>query len=280
VKSAAADSPRRGLRGHLRLTCARDGNGRSFLPGQSVAVPMHLSKPFWDGDVLVVNVINPTAGLLAGDFIESEIVVQAGAALLVTTPSATRVHDTQAGEACVEQSFSVASGARLEVWPEILIPQHGAKYRQKTRIKIEAGGALLFMEALAPGRVASGEVFTFGRLDWETEIIQNGTKIVRERFRIAPDNGSIDPLRAVFPEAYQATVFLVSEHVSAGASCWETLRLLHGPDFWLGYSRLTQGGWVVRMLARDSLVLRANLEIIRQAIRACAGWAPSGLRKI
>jgi urease accessory protein len=280
VKSAAAEPPRPGLRGHLRLVCAHDGNGRSFLQDQSVAVPMHVSKSFWDGDVLVVQVINPTAGLLAGDFIESEIAVQSGAALLVTTPSATRVHDTQAGEACVEQTFSVAAGGRLEVWPEILIPQQGARYRQKTRIDLEAGAELFFMEALAPGRVASGEVFAFGQLDWETEIVQNGTKIVRERFRIDPNNGSLDALRAAFHEAYQATLFLVSDQVSDDASCWKELRQLHDQDFWLGSSRLCQGGWVVKMLARDSLVLRSRLEIIRHAIRSCAGWAPSVLRKI
>jgi urease accessory protein len=280
MDASAAPPARAGLKGHLRLTCEADETGRSFLSGQSVAVPMHLSKPFRDGGALIVNVINPTAGLLAGDFIEVKVAVQTGAKLLLTTPSATRVHDTQEGEACVEQFFAVAAGGRLEVWPEILIPQGGARYRQKTLIEVEAGGELLFMEAIAPGRVASGEVFAFDRLDWETEIFHDGVKIVRERHLISRENGSLRGLQAAFPQAYQASIFLVGEPWQDDSACWATLSLLHQDDLWLGFSRLSRGGWVVKILARDNLVLRSALETVRAAIRSSAGWTPFALRKI
>ncbi len=280
MEALAALPARNGLRGHLRLVCSADENGRSFLREQSVAVPMHLSKPFWDHGVLVVNVINPTAGLLAGDFVEVMVSVESGAKLVLTTPSATRVHDTQLGEARVEQVFSIAADARLEVWPEILIPQGSARYHQKTRIEIEAGGELLFMEALAPGRVAFGEVFAFERLDWETDILYCGRKIARERYVITRENGSLEALQAAFPQAYQASLFLVSERISDHAPCWKLLRQLQGEHVWLGFSRLSQAGWTIKLLARDSLALRRALAAIRAALYASAGWPDSALRKL
>ena len=42
------------LAGHLDLTCARDANGRSYLREQSFSAPFHISKPYWDGDALLL----------------------------------------------------------------------------------------------------------------------------------------------------------------------------------------------------------------------------------
>src|SRR5215207_8034190 len=53
--------------GHLDILCAVDAEGRSHLRHQSFRAPIHLSKPHLDEGTLVVNVVNPTAGLLAGD---------------------------------------------------------------------------------------------------------------------------------------------------------------------------------------------------------------------
>src|SRR5450432_1187537 len=183
------------MTGHLDLVCAADENGRSFLRQQSFNAPLHISKPFLDEDTLVVNVVNPTAGFFAGDRVRCRVCVESGARLLLTSPSANRVHRMIAGEACVEQNFSVKSGGSLEVWPELFIPQGGAKYRQKTHIEVETGGELLFFETFAPGRVASGEAFQFESLDFETDIFYAGEKIVRERHQLSPATESLRALQ-------------------------------------------------------------------------------------
>ena len=63
--------------GHLLLRAAARANGRTALAAQSFRAPYHLSKPYWDADarVLLVQVVNPTAGILAGDRLESDIAV-------------------------------------------------------------------------------------------------------------------------------------------------------------------------------------------------------------
>ncbi len=146
--------------GHLRLHAALSG-GRTTLAAQSFRAPYHLSKPYWDADAgaLVVQVVNPTAGILDGDSLESDIAVAVDAALLVTTPSASRVFKMRGGSAECRQHFSVAKGGWLEVLPEPLVPHRGSVYRQQTTIEIEAGGGLFFTDLLMPGRIAHGEAW-------------------------------------------------------------------------------------------------------------------------
>ena len=85
--------------GHLALRAIAREDGRTILATQSFRAPFHLSKPYWDEDAktLLVQVVNPTAGILSGDRLESTIVVDSGAALLVTTPSASRVFQMNGG---------------------------------------------------------------------------------------------------------------------------------------------------------------------------------------
>ncbi|HWL14763.1 MAG TPA: urease accessory protein UreD, partial [Opitutus sp.] len=158
--------------GHLRFRAAQREHGRTVLAEQSFRAPFHLSKPYWDVDtrVLLVQVVNPTAGILAGDRLESEIVVETGAALCVTTPSASRVFMMRNGEAEARQRFVVARGGWLEVLPEPLVPHRGSRYRQATAIEIEEGGGLFFVDQLLPGRVAHGETWSWDRLRLELDV--------------------------------------------------------------------------------------------------------------
>src|ERR1700677_1161545 len=148
------------MTGHLDLVCGLGAKGLSQLKHQSFRAPMHISKPHLDGDTLVVNVVNPTAGLFEGDEVGCKVHVEAGARLLLTSTSASRAHCMKGpGEARLAQNFSVEKNGWLEVWPELFIPQAGTRYRQKTRVDIEEGSGFLFFETLAPGRVASGGGF-------------------------------------------------------------------------------------------------------------------------
>lgn len=270
----------RGLSGHLDVVCALDSRGLSHLARQSFCAPIHLSKPHLDEGTLVVNVVNPTAGLLAGDRVKMQARVESGASLLLTTPSASRAHRMHDGFAEVSQHFSVASGAWLESWPELFIPQTGTRYRQRTQIDLERGGELLFFETLAPGRVASGEAFAYESLEWATDLTLDGKPIARERYRLSPGNGSLDPLRARFATAYYASCFVISSRLSADSACWSAIHAMHADgEAWVGVSALCDGGWVVKVLAPGSVVLREKLSAIRRELFATLGRKPPSLRR-
>ncbi len=269
----------RGLRGHLSLVGAVDETGRTFIREQSFSAPIHLSKPHLDEGVLVINVANPTAGLFAGDRIRYEIAVESGARVLLTAPSASRAHRIVEGDARMEQEFRVASGGWLDSWPEIFIPQGGARYRQRTTARIEEGGEALLIEMIAPGRTASGEVFAFAELDWETEVLLGGEKIARERYTITTDSPTIAALRTRFPEAYYASCFIVSPRLRAESECWAKIHELHRDEAWVGVSALVRGGWAIRVVAEGSIALRKTIAAVRREIYAALERREPALRR-
>jgi urease accessory protein len=266
------------LRGHLALTVAAGERG-TFIREQSFSAPIHLSKPHHEEDVLVINVANPTAGLFAGDRIRYDIAVESGARVLLTAPSASRAHRIVEGDAQVEQEFRVARGGWLECWPEMFIPQGGARYRQKTTARVEEGGELLLIEMIAPGRTASGEVFAFAELDWETEVWLGETKIARERYVLTPESPTLAALRARFPEAYYASCFVVSPNLRAGAECGRRIHDLHGDEAWVGCSALVRGGLAIRVIAAGSIALRKTIAQVRREIYAALGRREPALRR-
>ncbi len=268
-----------GLQGHLRLVCALDTRGVSHLRSQSFRAPMHISKPHLDAETLVVNVINPTAGLLAGDEVKCEIAVEAGARLVLTTPSAARSHRMRAGRAVLVQDFRVAAGGFLDVWPELFIPQAGTRYQQRTTAHVEPGGTLLLAEMLAPGRVASGEAFAYEWLRWETDVFVGHELVARERYTLQPGTPSVEALRGSFAHAYYASVYVIAE-LSETHECWRAIHDLHNEQAWVGVSRLRRGGWVVKVLAAESIPLRTVVAEIRRMLYAALGHAMSDLRRV
>ena len=264
------------MTGHLDIVCASDAAGRSYLRQQSFRAPIHLSKPHLDEGVLVVNVVNPTAGLFAGDRIDCKVRVEAGAALLLTAPSACRAHRMHEGCARVAQEFGISKGGFMECLPEVFIPQGGTRYRQTTRLRVEEGGELLFFESLAPGRVAAGESFEFAELAWDTDAFVGDTQILRERYRITPGDEAVRTLRRRFDHAYYASCIAVSPRLADDSVCWGNLRTACNQDVVIGCSSLGSGGWIIKCVTLGSIALRSVLaEIRRELYRSLERREPS-----
>lgn len=260
---------RTNLEGNLFLRAAARDNGRTVLAAQSFRAPFHLSKPYWDTAVktLLVQVVNPTAGILSGDRLESEINVDEGASLLVTTPSASRVFHMREGGAESRQQFKVAAGGWLEVMPEPLVPHRNSRYHQRTEISVAAGGRLFFADTLMPGRIAHGEAWAWDQLCLETTVKVGGELVLRERFdQRAADMAALSKLAGTGETACFGNGVLVASEVET--DFLEPLRALHGDGLWLGVSALRKGGWSVKWVARDGVRLRQALKQIRAVLAA------------
>jgi urease accessory protein len=177
------------------------------------------------------------------------------------------------------QEFRVADGAWFESWPEMFIPQGGARYRQQTTLRVEEGGEALLIEMIAPGRTASGEVFAFAELDWQTDVLVGETRIARERYALTPASSIVAAMKAQFPEAYHASCFVVSPRLCADAECWRNIHDLHSDDAWVGCSALVRGGWAIRVLAAGSVALRRTVAAIRREIYGALGKRAPELRR-
>lgn len=255
--------------GHLSLRAAARENGRTALTAQSFRAPFHLSKPYWDFDtsVLLAQVVNPTAGILAGDKLESEIAVEAGASLFVTTPSASRVFKMNAdGAANCRQTFRVAAGAWLEVSPEPLVPHRGSRYRQHTLIEAERGGEVFYCDLLMPGRVGHGEAWEWAELTLETEVRVGGELVLRERFdQSAMDLKALAAWAGSGGGACFGNAVLISEK-PVGEGWRGAIERLHGEELWIGISALRRSGWSIKFVAKNGVALRQAWHNLRAAL--------------
>lgn len=268
------------LEGHLDLLCVADAAGRSRLVRQSARAPFHVGKSYWNGHALVAQVVNPTAGLFAGDTLRCEVRVEPGARLHLTTPAAGRIHTMPAGRAVLDQDYAVARGAWLEWQPSLLIPQRGCRYRQATRVHVEDGGEIFFMESLAPGRVARGEWFQFTEIDWEWDLHYGRRLVARERFFLRQGDLSLAPLTRPFPRGYYASGCLVAGATAVPEDCWRAVRGLNCADALVGVSRLAGAVWSIKLLARDSPALDGALKSLRGILSTAVPWLRSDPRKI
>ena len=253
--------------GHLSLLAAVRAHGRTVLAAQSFRAPFHISKPYWDHDAraLLVQVVNPTAGILSGDRLASEISVAPDAALLVTTPSASRLFQMRDGRAECRQHFAVAAGGWLEVMPEPLVPHRGSRYHQRTTIEVATGGTLFFVDQLTPGRVGHGEAWCWERLQLDLTVRVGGELALRERLDQSGDElRTLAELAGSGPAACFANALLVSTEPAAP---WRpALAALHGDGLWLGVSALRHGGWSIKLVAPDAIRLRQALREMRRIL--------------
>ena len=262
------------MKGHLHLVCGRGGDGQPCVKKQSFRAPFHLSKPHVDADALVVNVVNPTAGMFDDDELDLDVRVEGGAHLVLTTPSASRVFCSRSGRAAtMRQKFFVEAGSMLEFVPEPLIPHAGSIYDQGTELRMAPGAALLFFEWLAPGRVASGEAFAFGGITWSTDLWRGEVLSVRERYRLTPGDHSLAPLRHLFPSSHYLGCFVSGDFEFPS----EQIEALQTDSAYVGWSALTGGGWAVKALCEDSLTTRKLMANLRRTLHEAMNQTPPAL---
>lgn len=220
---------------------------------------MHLSKPHEDAGALVVNLVNPTAGIFDDDEIDINVTVETGASLVLASPSATRVYRSRSGNgAAVNQSFHVHKGGSLEFYPEPFIPHGGARFRQRTDIRVERGGTMVYYEWLTPGRVASGESFQFAVLEFDLDLWLAEKLVARERYSLRPEDDSLHPLRLFSKTAQYLGCFVLGFEIDASI-----IDAMESHDVYLGCSKLPDCGWVIKAICKDSLTARRVMKDLR-----------------
>lgn len=238
---------------------------------------MHLSKAHEDADSLVVNLVTPTAGVFDDDEIELDITVAKDSRLVLTTPSSSRVYRSRnGGVGRVNQTLRVAPGGFVEYFPEPFIPHAGARYHQRNTLLLEKGGSAAFFEWLSPGRVASGEVFLYRQLCWDTDVFWDGTLAARERYALSPDDESLSALRMTFPQAHYLGCFILGLETLP----LEAIEALNSDKVFLGIGPLAAGGWVIKSVCDGSLAARRTLNALRRLIYEAQGKAMPHLGRL
>jgi urease accessory protein len=202
------------MHGRLRLVFRARGP-RTYLAESYARSPLKILRQFdlADGRA-VVQILQTTPGVFAGDDYEMEIVVDRGARVVIMNPSATKLHRmTGTGFATQRFHVSVHEDAHLEYYPALTIPFPEADFRQSLHIDLHPKARLALLERWAMGRVERGEYLLFRRLSARTAVHLAGKPLYRDALELTPsanDSGDWGVLEA---ERYSASGFWFGECV-------------------------------------------------------------------
>jgi urease accessory protein len=178
------------VRACLRLDfeCEKNSN-RTQLASSQQEPPLRVVRAFSqeDGSTLV-HLHNVSGGVLGGDELTLRVNVRAGARVRITTTGATRLYRPRENAAPASQvnEIHLEENGSLEYVPDSLIPYAGARFRQRTSIRMETGASLFWWEIVAPGREARNEIFEYESLEFKTNIWAMERSILAERVLVEP----------------------------------------------------------------------------------------------
>lgn len=150
----------------LRLGFALAAGGRTVLARRQVRYPHHVTAPLGGHDDAVLVVQSASGGLYGGERLQQEVVLGAGAQVVLRFPSATVVHAARQQPA-VQQAVHLQLGAdaSLQVLQRPLILLPGARLVQRLHASVAVGARLLWCEGVALHDPASpGPATQAGRL--------------------------------------------------------------------------------------------------------------------
>lgn len=226
--------------------------------------------------------LNPTGGVLGGDHLITDIALDAGAHVCLTTPSATRVYRTDGDPATAKTTIRLAENATLEYFPDHVIPHAGSALIQSLHVEMSRGSRAILLDTMASGRVAHGERWAFREIDSRVEVQACGKPAYIHRAKIAPHAKRPDRFGVMEGFDYIGSLAIFAD----GFMRWKELCAAINAELDLsasvrgGASLLPRGGCVVRFLARsapDLTLVSKNLwDAARESI---AGLPPFDHRK-
>lgn len=260
---------RAGRDGFLRLLFEREG-ATTVLRRSRFSLPLQVLSPLTLEDgTAYLQMLNPTGGILGGDYLHSEITLAAGANVCLTTPSASRVYRAAGPPSIQDTSIKVATGATIEFLPDHLIPHPGSSLRQSLRVEMQSGSKGIFLDAFATGRQALHEHWNFRDLDLLTEITLCGQLVFLNRLKIDPAKDHPHWIGAMNNFAYAASLTIVDDHPQEWPQILGGVRqeLDLRSDIYGAASLLPRAGLSVRLLAKSAIALSAATRQLWTAAR-------------
>lgn len=257
-----------------------ESRSRTLLSKRQAGGLCSISKPYWNENVLGLQLVNPTAGLFAGDSLGMNVMIGVGAQVALTSPSATRYHTMPDGRAEIRQDFTVSDHAWLDYWPEIIIPQKDSDVVQTTTIRLAKRATMVFFDSLAPGRVAHGENYQFRRLETCLQIYQDDELVVKERCVLSPTTGKWPLEVQGWENCYYGAIWIAGEHARQAIADLQADEGLNDEVSHVGASLLSRDLGVIRIISPSSLLLKKSTLHFRHILQARLPLLKMSFRKL
>jgi urease accessory protein len=175
--------------GHGALEIARVG-ARSVVVGREAASPLRLLCPKNAGDAAWTYTSTFGGGLVAGDDIRLHVEVGEEAGALVATQASTKAYPSANG-ACQTLTADVGAKATLVVLSDPLVLFAGARVETRLEVGLAEDATFVAVEALAAGRVASGERWAPCRCQTRVRVRRAGVTVLDDALLLDPAHGDV-----------------------------------------------------------------------------------------
>lgn len=158
----------------ITASLSKSGN-KTIVKDSFFTAPFKIMKPFErkDGGISVFQQ-TASAGILAGDTQEQEILVEKGATLEIISQSFEKIFKMEEGEMASRKiQATVEENATLFYTPLPCVPFEDSNFQNETKIHLSESSRLFYKDCITSGRKAFGEEFLFTRFANKIEIRQN-----------------------------------------------------------------------------------------------------------
>jgi urease accessory protein len=164
----------------------RDGE-RTVLAHRRHSGPLLVQKPFYPEGARVCHstLLHPPGGIAGGDRLELNVVAEAGAHAVITTPGAAKWYRSNGNTAEQRSELNLAPDAMLEWLPQPSIVFDGARATQTHRVRLQRNARYIGWDIVCFGRIACGERFDAGEFQARTEIVGEGRRLWSDCARIS-----------------------------------------------------------------------------------------------
>ena len=249
----------------LNMTAAYK-DGRTILSDVSFTAPFKIMRPFYEKkDVMTVMLLTASAGIMAGDRQEFEILVKEGANMEFVSQAYEKIHKMEGGHAERHSHIVVEPDAVLRYTPLPTIPFSGSDYA--STLKVDLAGEtsrFIFSEILTCGRVAHGEEFLYTKFSNNITIYQGGKIIYRDNTRYEPAKTDMTGFGMYEGFTHLANLIICNEEKTEEWIIRVRELIDETPDMEGGATRMASGGIVIRILGRSGQKLTDIMDKILQ----------------
>ena len=164
---------------------------KTVLANRSQSGPLTVQRPFYpEGDICHIYLLHPPGGVVGGDELHINVILEDAARVLMTTPGATKFYRSNGALARQEQVLTIADNCSLEWFPQENIFFNETQSQLSTRINLSGSARFMGWEINCYGRPASDLLFNEGRVTTSLEIYRDGNPVLLDKLLIA-DNRAL-----------------------------------------------------------------------------------------
>jgi len=246
--------------------------GKTAVASARARAPLKILAPKNHGSARWTFLSTFGGGLVDGDVIALDVKVRAGARALVGTQASTKVYRCPRGEVRQTLAAEVAERGLLVVVPDPLTPFAGARYEQRSTLRLARGASLAWADVVSCGRAARAERWAFSRYASRTRIFADGALLCDDGLVL--DAAHRDLARAFGRFDAIATLFLVGPDLAEARASLLARPLAPRADVIFTATPLGEDGACARVAGTSTAGVTAFVRGALAELRASIGDDP------